>query len=88
MAITRNASEALEIVQLGIDLKAGDEVLITDQEHPSGRSGWLQRQARYGISVREVKIPLPPRSPGQLADLVVSSIGPRTRVVFFSVRTT
>ena len=88
LALMHNATEALSTIAAGVDLKAGDEVLITDQEHPSGRSGWLQRQARYGISVREVKIPLPPKSPGQLADLVVSSIGPRTRVVFFSGITT
>jgi isopenicillin-N epimerase len=72
----------------GLDLKPGDEVLITDQEHPSGRGPWLQKQARHGISVREVTIPLPPKSPEQLADLLISAIGPRTRVLSFSGITT
>jgi len=57
---------------------------MTDQEHPSGRAGWRLKEARYGVTVREVKIPLPPKSPAQLADLLVSSIGPRTRVLMFS----
>src|SRR5512135_1944298 len=34
MAITRNASESLEIVQLGLELHEGDEVLTTDHDYP------------------------------------------------------
>jgi isopenicillin-N epimerase len=84
LALTHNATEAMSVIANGIDLKAGDEVVMTDQEHPSGREPWLLKQARYGISVREVPIPLPPKSRGQLADLLVSAIGPRTRVLSFS----
>jgi isopenicillin-N epimerase len=88
LALTHNATEALSIIAGGIDLKAGDEVVMTDQEHPSGKAGWQQKQARYGISIREVKVPLPPKNSGQLADLMISAIGPRTRVLFFSGITT
>ncbi len=84
LAFMHNATEAMSTIASGLDLKAGDEVLITDQEHPSGRGPWYQKAARYGISVREAPIPLPPRSPEQLADVVVSAIGPRTRVLSFS----
>lgn len=84
LALMHNATEALSTIAGGLDLKPGDEVVITDQEHPSGNSPWRMKEARYGITVREVKIPLPPSNPGQLADLMVSSIGPRTRVLFFS----
>jgi selenocysteine lyase/cysteine desulfurase len=84
LALMHNATEALSTVAAGIDLKPGDEVLMTDQEHVSGRSGWMQKQARYGVTVRNVAIPLPPKSPDQLADLMISAIGPKTRVIFFS----
>jgi len=84
LALTHNATESMSVIAAGIDLKAGDEVVMTDQEHPSGREPWLLKQARYGIEVREVKVPLPPKSSDQLADLLVSSIGPRTRVLSFS----
>lgn len=84
IALMHNATEANTTVATGLDLKAGDEVVMTDQEHPSGRAGWRLKEARYGVTVREVKIPLPPKNPGQLADLLVSSIGPRTRVLMFS----
>ena len=84
IALMHNATEENTTVAAGLDLKSGDEVVMTDQEHPSGRAGWRLKEARYGVTVREVKIPLPPKSPGQLADLLVSSIGPRTRVLMFS----
>ncbi len=84
LAFTHNATEAMNIIAHGLELKAGEEVLLTDQEHPSGRCCWLKRQARDGIRVRQVPIPLPPESPEQLEEIIVSAIGPRTRVLSFS----
>ncbi|HEU0124018.1 MAG TPA: aminotransferase class V-fold PLP-dependent enzyme [Bryobacteraceae bacterium] len=88
LALTHNATEAMSIVAAGLDLKAGDEVVMTDQEHPSGRGAWLVRQQRHGIRVRQVPLPLPPKDPGQIADLLIGSLGPRTRVLSFSGITT
>lgn len=84
LAITHNATEAMSIIAGGMPLANSDEVLITDQEHPSGREPWRLREAKDELTVREVALPLPPDSPGQLADIVVSAIGPRTRVLSFS----
>jgi isopenicillin-N epimerase len=84
LALMHNATEALTTVASGLDLKAGDEVLMTNLEHTSGKAGWQAKQARYGIAVREVAIPLPPKDPAQLADLMISAIGPKTRVLSFS----
>ena len=84
LAIVHSATEAMSIVAAGLDLKGGDEVLITDQEHPSGRGCWYMRAARSGITVREVKIPLPPPKPEALIDLMASAIGPKTKVLSFS----
>ncbi len=84
LALMHNATEALTTVASGIDLKAGDEVLMTNLEHPSGKAGWQAKQARYGVVVREVAIPLPPKDPAQLAELMISAIGPKTRMISFS----
>ncbi len=84
LAFVHNATEALSIFANGIEMKAGDEVVMTDQEHPSGRAGWRMREARYGIRVREVKIPLPPKDSAQLADVMIAALGPQTKVLFFS----
>ena len=56
LAITRNASEALEICQLGLDLKPGDEVLTTNQDYPRMLTTWRQRERRDGIVLKTVLV--------------------------------
>lgn len=84
LAITHNATEAMSIIAGGMPLVRGAEVLITNQEHPSGREPWRVREARGDLSVRVVDIPLPAEGPEQLLDVVISAIGPKTRVLSFS----
>lgn len=84
LAFTHNCTEGMSIIAGGLDLKAGDEVIMTNQEHPGGYSGWRMRAARTGIVVREVEIPVTPKDPGELADRLLSAIGPKTRVMMFS----
>jgi isopenicillin-N epimerase len=81
MAITRNASEALEIVQLGLDLEPGDEVLTTNQDYGRMLTTWDQRMRREGIAVRQLSFPVPPPTAQHLADMFEQGIGPRTRVI-------
>jgi len=83
MAITRNASEALEIAQLGIDLKPGDEVLTTDQDYGRMLTTWEQRVRREGIVLKKVSFPDPPPSMTFLVDMFARAITPRTRVIHF-----
>jgi isopenicillin-N epimerase len=81
IAITRNASESLEICQLGLDLKAGDEVLTTDQDYPRMITTWKQRERRDGIVLKMISFPTPPPSLDDLADRFERAITPRTRVI-------
>lgn len=84
LAICHNATEAMSIIAGGLPLAGNAEVLITDQEHPSGREPWKVREAKGEITVREVAISLPADSPEQIIDTVIGAIGPRTRVLSFS----
>lgn len=81
LAITRNASEALEIVQLGMELQPGDEVLTTNQDYPRMLTTWEQRARREGIVMRQVSFPVPPPSMQHLVDIFERAITPRTRVI-------
>jgi selenocysteine lyase/cysteine desulfurase len=83
LAITRNASEALEIAQLGMDLKPGDEVLTTDQDYPRMITTWQQRERRDGIKLKMISFPTPPPSMDDLYQRFERSITPRTRVIHF-----
>lgn len=81
MAITRNASEALQIVQMGMDLKAGDEVITTNQDYPRMITAWEQRVRRDGISLRKISFPVPPPSLDDLAERIERAVTPRTKVI-------
>ena len=83
MAITRNASEALEICQMGLDLKQGDEVLTTGQDYPRMLTAWDQRVRRDGIVVKKVSFPAPPPSMQYLIDQIEGGITSRTKVILF-----
>jgi isopenicillin-N epimerase len=81
MAITRNASEALEIVQLGLALERGDEVLTTTQDYPRMITTWKQRERRDGIVLKQITFPVPPPSQDDLANRIEQAITPRTKVI-------
>ncbi len=84
LALTRNCTEGNNIVCNGLDLKAGDEVLLTDQEHPGGRNPWEQKEARFGVKLNFVKLPRPPDSAEEIVKLFETALTPRTRILVFS----
>jgi isopenicillin-N epimerase len=81
IAITRNASEALEIIQLGMSLKPGDEVLTTNQDYPRMIATWQQRERRDGIVLKQITFPVPPPSLDYLAKRIEENITPKTKVI-------
>jgi selenocysteine lyase/cysteine desulfurase len=88
VALLRNATEANSFIANGVDLKAGDEVLITDQEHPGGEHPWDLRAKRYGIVVKKMALPKPVARASEVLNRFNEAITPRTRVIFFSHITT
>jgi isopenicillin-N epimerase len=83
----RDSERHASYIANGIDLKAGDEVLMTDQEHPGGQHPWDLRAKRYGIVVKKVTLPKPAPDAATVL-LFEDAITPRTRVIFFSHITT
>jgi selenocysteine lyase/cysteine desulfurase len=81
MAITRNASEALETMILGLDLAPGDEVLVTNQNYGRMLTTWEARERRHGIVVKRLSFPVPPPSQQHLVEMFRAAITPRTRVI-------
>jgi isopenicillin-N epimerase len=88
LALVRNATEGNNYIANGIDMKSGDEVLMTDQEHPGGEQPWNLRAKRYGIVVNKVELPKPVRDPSEVLNRFNDAITPRTRILFFSHITT
>jgi selenocysteine lyase/cysteine desulfurase len=88
IALLRNATEANSYIANGIDMQPGDEVLMTDQEHPGGEHPWDLKAKRYGIVIKKITLPRPVKDAAQVLNLVNDAITPRTRVLFFSHITT
>jgi selenocysteine lyase/cysteine desulfurase len=82
LALTRGASESLQIVQNGIDLKAGDEVITTEQDYPRMLTTWDQRMRREGIKVTRLQFPVP-TTQDDLYQRFEKAITPRTKVFHF-----
>jgi selenocysteine lyase/cysteine desulfurase len=81
MAITRNASEANEIMILGLDLKKGDEVIVSNQNYGRMLTTWDQRARRDGIVVKPISFKVPPPSQKYIFDQFVAAVTPNTRVI-------
>lgn len=84
IGITRNTSESNNIIVNGFDLKAGDEVILWDQNHPSNNIAWEQRAKRLGFTVLKVAVPSEPKSPAELMEPFVKAITSKTRLIGFS----
>ncbi|WP_165220438.1 aminotransferase class V-fold PLP-dependent enzyme [Aquisphaera insulae] len=81
MAITRNASESLGILINGLDLKRGDEVIVSNQNYPRMLNMWAQRARRDGVVVKTVSFGGPAPSPEKVIASFREAITPRTKVV-------
>jgi selenocysteine lyase/cysteine desulfurase len=81
IAITRNTSEGSNLIVKGVDLKPGDEVLITDHNHPSNNDSWRVRARRDGFIVKSLPVPIPAPSADKLLAEFEAAITPRTRVI-------
>ena len=81
MAITRNASESLEAIQLGLDLKPGDEILTTTHDYPRMLTAWRQRERRDGVVLKTITFPIPPPSLDDLYQRFQKAVTPRTKVI-------
>ncbi len=81
IALTQNATMGTNFIANGLDLHAGDEVLMTDQEHIGNKGPWELREKREGIVVRKLPIGTPPSDPESVVRIFTDAISPRTRVI-------
>jgi selenocysteine lyase/cysteine desulfurase len=81
IAITRNSSESLEIAQLGVNLKPGDEVLTTNQDYPRMLTTFQQRARREGIVLKTISFPVPVVSMDDLYHRFEQAVTPKTKLI-------
>ncbi len=81
IALTRNASEGLQISQFGFDLKRGDEVLTTTQDYGRMINTFIQRERREGIVLKQFQIPTPAEDEDEVVRLFEENITSKTKLI-------
>jgi selenocysteine lyase/cysteine desulfurase len=81
VAINRNATEGLNTVIFGLDLKPGDEVVLTKQDYPNMMNAWKQREKRDGVKLVWLDLPLPMSNDDDIVKLYTSAFTSRTKIV-------
>ncbi len=84
IAITRNASESLETLLMGMDFKSGDEILATTQDYPRMLTTLRQREKRENLKLNLIKVPIPPKNLNEISAAFEKGITARTRLILIS----
>lgn len=81
IAIQRNTTEAMDTIIYGLQLKAGDEVVLTKQDYPNVINAWKLREKRDGIVLKWINLELPSEDEEYLVRSYVSQFTDKTRLV-------
>ncbi len=84
IAITRNASESLETLLMGMDFKPGDEILTTTQDYPRMLTTLRQREKRENLKLKLIQIPIPAKNLNEITAAFEKGITERTRLILIS----
>lgn len=81
IAINRNSTEGLNTIIFGLNLKPGDEVVLTKQDYPNMINAWKQREKREGIKLVWLNLSLPIENEDELAEQYVKAFTAKTKIV-------
>ena len=81
ISLTQNATFGMNYIGMGLDLKAGDELLNTNQEHGGGFGAWQLLAKRKGCIYKQATMPMPANDPQEIYDVIFAAVGPKTKVI-------
>lgn len=81
ISLTQNATFGMNYVGMGLDLKAGDELLNTNQEHGGGFGAWQLLAKRRGCIYKQATMPEPANDPQEIIDAIFKKVTPKTKVI-------
>lgn len=81
IALIHNTTEGMNLIASSMDLKPGEEVLLSNHEHTSARVPWQYWQETKGVVLKKVDIPLVPKSKEEVVACFRKAITPKTKVI-------
>lgn len=80
LAINRNTTEALGTFTWGIDMKRGDEIVMTKQDYPNMIHAWKQRELREGVKINWINLSLPIENDETVIKAYVDATNSKTKI--------
>ena len=81
IAITRNATESLDLVISGFPWKKGDEAIYAKQDYGTMKEMFEQISDRYGVVNKIISIPNHPKNDEEIVSLYESQITSKTKLI-------
>ena len=86
LALTHNTTEGFNTLASGLDLGAGDEIVMSSLNHPGASVCWHHYSAVKGFKVKQFEFPImdvPEMTAGDVLDVYDRNISPSTTVLVF-----
>jgi selenocysteine lyase/cysteine desulfurase len=81
VSITSNTTEGYNFVVGGLDLQEGDEVLISNLEHPGAMGPWNLKEKRFKVKIRQVQVGPPHKGTEDIVKALAAAVTPRTKLI-------
>lgn len=81
IAINRNTTEALETIVFGLNLNAGDEVIVSNFDYPNMMNAWKQREKRDGIVLKKVVLDVPMEDDKEIVKRFMDQVTSKTKIM-------
>ena len=81
IAITRNATESLDLVISGFPWKKGDEAIYAKQDYGTMKEMFEQISERYGVVNKIISVPNHPKNDEEIVSLYESQITNKTKLI-------
>jgi len=84
VAIVRNTTEGINFVASGLDLNEGDDIVMSNLEHPSGINPWRLKAKRHKVNIIEFPLGCPAKDVDTIVESFKKVVTPRTKVLMIS----
>ena len=81
IAITRNATESLDLVISGFPWQKGDEAIYAKQDYGTMKEMFEQISDRYGVINKIISVPNHPKNDEEIVSLYESQITKKTKLI-------
>lgn len=81
IALTHNTTEGMNLVASSLDLKAGDEIILSNHEHHTGTIPWIYHQEKKGVKIIRPELPILPSNKEEIVAIYRKAITPKTKVI-------